>query len=54
MTVIEKKDPTRQLGERVQAAINMAAEQGGGSVQISVEDPDGGLVYITVRPWVRR
>lgn len=46
-------DPVRARGEKVQNAINFAAEQGG-SLQISVEDIDLGLVFITVRPWQRR
>lgn len=55
MTTIVRsaEDPTRKLGEKVQAAIAMAVDQGG-SVQISVEDADAGLVFVTVRPWARR
>lgn len=46
-------DPVRALGQKVQSAITLAAEQGG-SIQISHEDVDAGLVFVTVRPWARR
>lgn len=46
---------TFQIGEAVREAIEFARKRGPGqSIQISVEDPDAGLVFVTVRPWARR
>jgi hypothetical protein len=46
-------DPLRQLGVKVQEAIDFAAK-GGSSIQISHEDIDHGLVFLTARVWRRR
>lgn len=55
----EAADPsdqvTMEIGEAVREAIGFAVRRGpGSSIQISIEEPDAGLVFVTVRPWARR
>lgn len=50
----DDEDPMRALGIKVQKAIDFAVTDGGGTIQISIDDPDHGTVFLKVQSWGRR